>query len=206
MRNVMFSTIVAVAVSLSVYSVPVQAKSLAHQLIKLSDKQLTKEGHGEHIAQANAQQMQFISLSIEELRDNTGLIYLAGVVKPADIEIYLKQLKTLLSTEYEAYRAAQKKRDHGQFHITIVNPFEYEKLNKNEVTVLASKQHLTFKLQGLGAVKNGHGATYFVVAQSKQAQEFRHQLSLKNKDFHVTLGFYPQDIYGVRKNEQTIIK
>ena len=30
--------------------------------------------------------------------------------------------------------------------------------------------------------------------------------SLKNKDFHITLGFNPDDIYGVTKNSSTLIK
>ena len=33
----------------------------------------------------------------------------------------------------------------------------------------------------------------------------RQNLLLKNKDFHVTLGFYPDDVYGVGKGRDTLI-
>ncbi|TWX73623.1 hypothetical protein [Colwellia sp. C1TZA3] len=145
-----------------------------------------------------------LSLEISELRDNSGLVYLGGKISLADLSLYLKQLKSALGEEqYAIYRQYQAARDQQTFHITLVNPYEYQTINK---TQLKLPKQFRVVLHGLGRVENDEKKSYFVVASSADGQFIRQNLLLKNKDFHVTLGFYPDDIYGVSKGQDTLIK
>jgi hypothetical protein len=60
-------------------------------------------------------------------------------------------------------------------------------------------------LLGLGKVAQGSKTSFFVVAQSADAQLIRQHFILAAKDFHITLGFNPSDIYGVNKGRSTLI-
>lgn len=147
--------------------------------------------------------MKNIEVTLVELTDNQGLVYLGGVVEQATLAIYLAQLKNLLNEKYVSFRQNQEIRDHGQFHVTLVNPYEYQNINKNQFT-LGKKFNVT--LHGLGRVEKDNSATYFVVASSDEGQRFRQTLLLKAKDFHITLGFKPTDIYSERKDLNSLIK
>jgi len=152
------------------------------------------------------QQQHFVRVQLTQLSDNAGLNYIGGVVSANDLSPYLAQLKQRLGDEFADYRQGQKLRDHSQFHITLVNPYEYKALTKQQQKIIAQANYFDFALLGLGHVNKGAANTYFVVAQSEKAQGLRTQLGLKPKDFHATLGFIPQDIYGVAKDTTTLVK
>jgi hypothetical protein len=147
--------------------------------------------------------IKMLVLEIKELTDNQGLKYLAGLVNKADIEQYLTKLQIILGNEFESYRQHQSARDHGSFHVTLVNPYEYQALAKKNRLV---NKKIRVQLHGLGRVSQGNNTTYFVVADSPDGQFLRQSLLLKEKDFHVTLGFKSQDVYGITKNKSTLIK
>ena len=145
-----------------------------------------------------------LTLEISELKDSSGVVYLGGKVSEVELSRYLSQLKAELGKEqYAIYRQHQAARDHQSFHVTLVNPYEYQTINKEK---LNSSQKFSVTLQGLGKVAKGDKTSYFVVASSSDGQFIRQNLLLKNKDFHVTLGFYPEDVYGVSKGRDTLIK
>lgn len=146
--------------------------------------------------------IKLIQIETIKLTDNSGLIYIGGKVNPADLELYLSQMKKILGDDFTLYRQNQSTRDHQNFHITLINPYEYQKLKKD----IAIGITLSVSLSGLGRVTFNEKTTYFVVAQSIQATRFRQNLMLSNKDFHVTLGFSPSDIYGVNKGIESLIK
>lgn len=147
--------------------------------------------------------IKMLVLDIKELADNQGLKYLAGLVNRADIEQYLTQLQIILGDEFESYRHHQSARDHSSFHVTLVNPYEYQALaDKGKVV----NHKIRVQLHGLGRVSKDDNTTYFVVASSPDGQFLRQNLLLKEKDFHVTLGFKSQDVYGVAKDKTTLIK
>jgi 2H phosphodiesterase-like protein len=147
---------------------------------------------------------------VVELTDNTGLVYIGAEVNSAKLVVYLEQMRTLLGAKkYQQFRAKQITRDQGRFHITLINPFEYQKLTKKVVL----GQTLHFTLHGLGkvAVNDDNDASknaqsYFVVVSTSDGQHFRQQYALKNKDFHITLGFSPHDIYNQSKGLERLIK
>jgi len=201
-------------------------------------------------------QVKHLSLQASFLTDNQGRTYLGAIVNREQLLPYLAQLKTILTTEFEEFRANQAVRDHQIFHLTLVNPIEYQQFDTkvlaqwlssedkgSEKNLLAENMadssaanalvNLDFRFQvtlvGLGKAEQVNEVdkltepeslteleksaqatvlnkrTYFVVAQSHQAQLFRQRLSLNNKDFHVTLGFAPTDIYGVKKDSTSLI-
>jgi hypothetical protein len=145
-----------------------------------------------------------LTLEISELTDNSGLVYLGGKVSTAELSGYLEQLKSQLGAEqYAIYRSHQAARDQQSFHVTLINPYEYQALNK---TALKLPRQFRVILHGLGRVETDDKSSYFVVASSSDGQFIRQNLLLNNKDFHVTLGFYPDDIYGVSKGRDTLIQ
>jgi len=147
-------------------------------------------------------QSKHIMVKPVELTDNTGLVYLGGLISKAEIQRYLVQMKDMLGVEYVKFRQNQAARDHNLFHLTLVNPYEYRTIAKHEIDL---NKPLKVMLQGLGRASKDGKTTYFVVASSPDGQFLRQQLLLKEKDFHVTLGFSPTDIYDVRKGVDTLI-
>ncbi len=143
-------------------------------------------------------------LDISELQDSTGLVYLGGKVSEAELSSYLSQLKDELGKEqFSTYRGHQAARDHQSFHVTLVNPYEYQTINKEKLKTL---QKIRVTLHGLGKAEKDNKTSYFVVVSSGDGQFMRQNLLLKNKDFHITLGFNPNDVYGVGKGRDTLIK
>ncbi|SEL83700.1 hypothetical protein SAMN05216262_12515 [Colwellia chukchiensis] len=158
----------------------------------------------QHLPADSPQADKTLTLDIIELEDSTGLRYLGGTVPAAELSLYLTQLKTQLGAEqFALYRSHQAMRDHHSFHVTLINPYEYQTVNKDRLKMFTKFQ---VHLYGLGRVGKGDKTSYFVVASSSEGQYIRQNVLLKPKDFHVTLGFYPEDIYGVSKGIETLIK
>jgi len=154
-----------------------------------------------------------LRLSIRKLSDSQGQIYLGALVSRAELLPYLTQLKTILAGDFERFRANQAARDHQNFHITLINPIEYQYVDKQLVEQLLSpslnvsfSSQLQVSLLGLGKAEKVGKSSYFVVAQSNDAQLIRQRFLLNHKDFHVTLGFEPSDIYDVKKDSSTLLK
>lgn len=145
---------------------------------------------------------QILTVKLVHLQDNQGLKYIGGIVKEEDLQPYLTQMKKQLTTHFTDYRQHQINRDHGKFHMTLINPYEYKEIDQSKVTL---GETITITLKGLARVSTENKEAYFVVVQSNTAQLHRKQLGLKAKDFHVTLGFKPQDVYGVSKGVERLI-
>jgi len=160
-----------------------------------------------------AQPIKSLRLSIRKLADSQGQVYLGALVSRTELLPYLAQLKTILTGDFERFRANQAARDHQSFHITLINPIEYQHVDKQLVEQLLSpsinisfSSQLQVSLLGLGKAEKADKSSYFVVAQSNDAQLIRQRFLLNHKDFHVTLGFDPSDIYDVKKDSSTLLK
>lgn len=143
-----------------------------------------------------------LMVKLVQLQDNQGLKYVGALVPKVDLVEYLAQMKTLLTTDFTDYRHHQASRDHGQFHMTLINPYEYQVIDQSKVAI---GETVTITLKGLGRVAKDDKETYFVVVESKIAQLYRQKITLNAKDFHVTLGFKPQDVHGVSKGVERLI-
>ncbi|MBL4910651.1 MAG: hypothetical protein JKX78_11660 [Alteromonadaceae bacterium] len=163
-------------------------------------------------------QVKQVNSKIIRLSDSTGLVYVGAEIAPADVAIYLKQLKNKLGEQqFKLFRSNQIARDQQGFHVTLINPFEYKKLinNKQKVTL---GQTIAITLQGLGKVattvvnvashasKQDNTQSYFVIVSSFEGEKFRQHYGLKAKDFHATLGFNPHDIYTLSKGIERLVK
>jgi len=151
-------------------------------------------------------------LKITTLQDNKGQKYLGALVSRVDLLLYLTQLQQLLAEDFNHYRALQAARDHQLFHLTILSPKEYQLADKAIIEKLLTpgfnksfSSQLNVTLLGLGKAEQDNNTTFFVVAQSADAQLIRQRFLLSAKDFHITLGFTPNDIYGVKKDRSTLI-
>lgn len=206
-----------------VFNAPSFANSLAEQLVKVSKNDKL---WGSKAANQMAK-LQRVDLQFVEISDSAGLVYVGAYIDKDILTPYLAKMKSLTGEErFSMLRKAQQKRDHNQFHLTLINPFEYQELSPMQRQQVLNLPKLEVGLIGVGQVEqwaenNSSTETakkskldtgvmlkqsYFVVAQSNEAQFIRRQLGLKDKDFHVTLGFSPTDIYGVAKNTSTLVK
>ncbi|WDE03247.1 hypothetical protein SG34_017805 [Thalassomonas viridans] len=161
-----------------------------------------QEAAGLALAEGSSEVQKTIRITPEKLTDSGGLVYLGGKISEAVLAPYLAQLKQELGADYALFRENQGKRDHFSFHMTLINPYEYQNLNIGPEQL---KQPLTVQLLGLGRVSAGKKSSYYVVARSQDGQFFRQKHLLPAKDFHVTLGFNPQDVHGVSKGMETLL-
>lgn len=145
--------------------------------------------------------MKNIQIKVVELTDNKGLKYIGGKVSKVDLSSYLNKMEILLGEDFILFRESQAIRDHHTFHITLVNPYEFQTLKK----IITLGEMLSVSLLGLGRVEQNDNVAYFVVATSSQAQFFRTKLVLPPKDLHVTLGFKTYDVFGVSKDKTSLI-
>lgn len=151
-------------------------------------------------------------LKITTLRDNQGQEYLGALVNRVELLPYLTQLQQLLAEDFNQYRVLQAARDHQLFHLTILSPSEYQFADKTIIESLLSadsnepfSSQFNVTLFGLGKVAQDNKSSFFVIAKSADAQLIRQRFLLPVKDFHITLGFNPSDIYGVKKDHSTLI-
>lgn len=176
---------------------------MADYLVDIEENAHTEEvGYTAMIKEYDHNLEKTLLIKVIELKDNSGLVYLGGEVSSTDLAPYLQHMKLLLNDDFVQYRQNQARRDHQTFHVTLVNPFEYRDLDQKNIQL---DQSINIRLLGLGRVSKKDKNTFFVVVESSQAQFYRQRLALVNKDFHITLGFNPQDIYGVSKGVDTLL-
>lgn len=113
-----------------------------------------------------------------------------------------------MGDKYETYTQLQKNRDGGYYHITVIPVMDYNKLYKDKLTDFVNSIELIMKypiddikLLGIGTASRNENTTYFIVCQSDKLDDIRNRFDLPKHDFHITLGFYHKDVFGVRKNE-----
>lgn len=187
----------------------------ANNAVNAKEIQLT-EKHARALQSLNtesqSQTTKSLRLKITVLQDNQGQEYLGALVNRADLLPYLSQLQQLLTENFNKYRTLQAARDHQLFHLTILSPKEYQLADKAVIEKLLApdfnqsfSSQLSVTLLGLGKVAHDNKESFFIVAQSADAQLIRQRFILLHKDFHITLGFNPSDIYGVKKDLSTLI-
>ncbi|QOL25261.1 hypothetical protein LP316_13305 [Thalassotalea sp. LPB0316] len=145
----------------------------------------------------------WLTIKPVELKDNSGLVYLGGRISQAQVDKYLAQMKTHLGDDYDTFRQNQGARDHYSFHLTLINPYEYQTIDTSKLDLAKG---IAVELLGLGRVSNDKHTAYYVVAHSPEGQYFRQQVKLGHKDFHVTLGFNQSDVYDRGKGRDTLLK
>lgn len=143
------------------------------------------------------------------IKDSVGNNYLGIKIEKGIVEPFLNELKEILGSEYETYANLQQQRDHGSHHITVINVMEYNRLSKEigPDKFLTSLENILktpiedLQMWGVGTAQKNENKTFFVVCKSQTLTDIRKSYKLPEFDFHITLGFFSKDIFGVRKDQ-----
>ena len=146
-----------------------------------------------------------VTLAMEAIPDEFGVPYLACDIDPRYLDQDLRQLSALIGAETTAaYGANLLARNGGAYHITIVSPPECVELGLDPAMVGACR--FTFHFLGLGRAAREGEETFYTVCESAEVQDFRRSLRLPRRDLHVTLAFRNEDIHGVPKGRETLVR
>lgn len=144
-------------------------------------------------------------LKDQTLNNSLGLNISAELVEP-----FLAELETLLDPQvYKIHTDLQKQRDNGRFYITLISVGEYNQLSTelgidkfiNSLEPIFHYQIDDLKMLGIGSAFQNENRSYFIVCKSQKLDSIRSRFHLDPIDLHLTLGFRPGDVYGVRKNQ-----
>lgn len=134
-----------------------------------------------------------------------GGSYWGAPVDSQAVEAYVTRWrKAVGETQAEAFEAARIARDgRDQLHLTFLTPKDMRALSKRGIR---PDRNLSFAFDflGVGKAEDGDKETWFIIASSPEAQEWRASQGLPHHDFHVTLGFRGGDIHGVPKDSSTL--
>jgi hypothetical protein len=147
---------------------------------------------------------------VNYLKDVLGNNYIGIDIPRQVVETYLNELKEILGEDdYNKFTEQQIKRDGGNYHITLINTIEFNRLSKqmgmdkfiNSLDPIFKYPIDDLKLLGVGRAQKNENVAFFVVCQSDKLDAVRVRFELGNQDLHITLGFNWKDVFGVRKNE-----
>ena len=142
------------------------------------------------------------------IKDAVGNNYVGVKIPKGIVDPFLLELKDILGDKYESYIDLQQKRDHNEYHITVINVMDYNKLSKDigmDKFINSLESDLKYPIDdiqmlGIGTATKTTNTTYFVVCRSEKLKAIRDKYNLPEQDFHITLGFLHKDVFGVRKN------
>ena len=101
-------------------------------------------------------------------------------------------------------REKREERDGEDHHLTIIESFEMAGLLPGQRDWIEQNlfgRKVWVELQGLGRRCRDGNCVYFVIANSRVAQDARRNVGLGFKNLHVTLGFDATDLHNVAKDE-----
>lgn len=146
---------------------------------------------------------------ITHLKDTIGNNYLGIKLPNGAVQLFLNQLKDIIGEDdYNKYTDLQQKRDHGDYHITVINVMDYNKISKemgmdnfiNSLEKILKYEIDDLKMLGIGTATKNENRAYFIVCNSEKLAAIRTRYNLPKHDFHSTLGFFHKDVFGVPKN------
>jgi hypothetical protein len=144
------------------------------------------------------------------IKDIIGNNYLGINIPNGVVQPFLNELKDLIGeSDYEEFTSYQQKRDHGSYHMTVINVMDYNKLSKeigmdkfiNSLESIFKYELDDIRMLGLGTSERNGNRAYYVVCESDRLDAIRKRYNLPNHDFHITLGFRHKDVFGVSKNQ-----
>lgn len=147
---------------------------------------------------------------VEHVKDTNGSNYLGLKIDKLEVLPFLDKLRSVLGKEdYDLYTQNQQTRDHGVYHMTVINVMDYGRLTKAmgmDKFVAALQPIFEYEIDdlemlGVGKAEAKGNTAYFVVCQSDKLEAIRTRFELPKHDFHITLGFNQKDVFGVPKNE-----
>lgn len=144
------------------------------------------------------------------IKDAINNNYLGLKIPEAIVEPFLDRLKDEIGgDEFKIYTQNQKNRDRGEYHITVINVMDFNKISKDMgMSKFIESLELIFKYEiddlemlGVGSASKNSNTSYFIVCKSEKLDAVRTRFELSKQDFHITIGFNPKDVFGIPKNE-----
>lgn len=144
------------------------------------------------------------------IKDSIGNNYLGISISPEMVQSFLNELREIIGEDdFNVYTNNQKNRDHGSYHITVINAMDYNKISKemgmdkfiNSLEPIFKYEIDDLKLMGIGTAAKNENRAYFIVCESEKLEAIRSRYNLPKHDFHITLGFKWKDVFGVPKNQ-----
>ena len=132
------------------------------------------------------------------IKDTIGNNYIGINIPNGVVQPFLNELKYIVGeNDYDEFVSYQQKRDHGSYHMTVINVMDYNKLSKeigmdkfiNSLEPIFKYELDDVKMLGLGTAERSGNRAYFVVCQSDSLDAVRTRFNLPKHDFHITLGF-----------------
>jgi len=146
---------------------------------------------------------------ITHLKDVLGNNYLGIDIPKTVVEPFLNELKDIVGDDYDEFLKLKEDRDGANYHITVINVMDYNKLSKqmgvdkfvNSLDPIFKYPVDDLRLLGIGRAQRNENIAFFTICQSDKLEAIRKRFELADHDFHITLGFKYKDVFGVRKNE-----
>lgn len=148
------------------------------------------------------------------IKDTIGNNYIGLNIPNEVVKPYLDNLLSILGeSDYQLFTNNQAKRDGNSYHITIINVSDTNKIIRQMgLGDFVKSSNLIFKyeiddleIMGIGKAQKGISISYFLVCKSNKLNAVRSRYDLPNRDFHITIGFNPRDVFGVAKDETSLI-
>ena len=108
------------------------------------------------------------------------------------------------SRAYQSLASNKRDRDGEGYHMTVVDPVELNDPPFDGMLPEFGRKPVECELAGLGCARNARSEAWFIVVRSPAAQMLRTQWGASIKDFHITLGFDPEDVHDQPKDESSI--
>ncbi len=139
--------------------------------------------------------------NIRRLKSSSGNEYL-GVTVCSNLTRAKRRLfrLTVGKSEFKRMVDNKRKRDGHIFHITVVAPKEFSLLGADQFEKIEGRK-CVFLLKTLGIAETIENKAYFIIVESKTAAVLRTMVGLPGRDFHITLGFDPDEAHGVPKDD-----
>jgi hypothetical protein len=132
-----------------------------------------------------------MKFKISYIRDVVGNNYLGINIYQDAVYPFLEKLKVILADEYDTYIKNQQNRDRGHYHITLINPIDFNNLSKdmgidkfiNSLESVFDYEFDDVKFMGLGTAEKAGRWAYFVVVNSKSFKKLERNITYQNKIF-----------------------
>ena len=115
-----------------------------------------------------------------------------------DTKTINKLFSNLIGLVPEKYNQYKIKRDGDSYHLTVISSSE-NKCNNNKSAIF-NENEIKFNVLGLGS----NSECYYLICVSTVLDNYRKELGLVSKDFHITLGFNQTDKHDISKGIETI--
>ena len=152
---------------------------------------------------------------LTHVKSSNGSNYLGIKYNESLVEDYLMKLMEHIDDDqyFEVLTSNQQRRDHNSFHTTVLNVMEYNKsIKKLGMDLFMKKLNGAFsidvediELVGVGTAEGKGNKTFFIVVKSDMLNEVRRSFGFDEKDLHITIGFDKKDVFGVPKDETSLI-